>query len=250
MRGHMVKLVFIFFFIFTSVSLQAYAKKVILASFSSEKRAQKMMQKLPTLSPTLYALADEYNFEVKLKKTEKYHIIVAEVFTDRKTLIEALKKIRKSFKGAYVRAYTSPLEKTPKPQKKISIKELLEEQDLEFLKEEENKTAAMQTIRLTPLLEEEIKDVEVNITSKSEMEAPTLENMPEVIKQEVVKDLHTQTVVSKKKEKIQETEKKQESAMGKTLSIFLEYFRWSHLLILLMGIGLSVYFFKMKRIYD
>ena len=36
-----------------------------------------------------------------MKKSGKYHILVAEIFTDRETLLATLKNVRKRYKGAY-----------------------------------------------------------------------------------------------------------------------------------------------------
>lgn len=73
----MNKLFLLLILLLASISLEAYTKRVILVSFSTQERAETMMKKLPILSPSLYALAKKHNFNIRLKKSGKYYIIVA-----------------------------------------------------------------------------------------------------------------------------------------------------------------------------
>ena len=60
-----------------------------------------MMATLSQRSPSLYKLAKKYNFDIKMKESGKYHILVAEVFIDKKILAIALKSMKRRYKGAY-----------------------------------------------------------------------------------------------------------------------------------------------------
>ena len=104
----MHKLLFILIVFLASISLEAYSKRIILISFSTKERADTTMASLPIKSPSLYALAKKHDFEIKLKKSGKYYIVIAEVFKSKEVLNSALKKIKKRFKGAYVSTYKYP----------------------------------------------------------------------------------------------------------------------------------------------
>jgi len=97
----MHKILFLLLLTLFSISLEAYSKKIILASFSTQEKADEMMATLSQRSPSLYKLAKKYNFDIKMKESGKYHILVAEVFIDKKILAIALKSMKRRYKGAY-----------------------------------------------------------------------------------------------------------------------------------------------------
>ena len=104
----MGRLFLLLFFIFWSVNLSAYSKKIIMASFTTKERAQTMVNSLSTENSSLYKLSKEHKFAFNIRKSGKYYMLVAEIFTDKKVLKTSLKKIKKRFKGAYSNNYNPP----------------------------------------------------------------------------------------------------------------------------------------------
>ncbi|MDQ7044998.1 MAG: hypothetical protein Q9M32_03675 [Sulfurimonas sp.] len=110
-----------------SFSLEAYSKKIILASFSTEQRADAMIASLPQRSPSLYKLSQKYDFDIKIRVSGKYYILVAEVFRDKKVLDTAFKSVKKRFKGSYITNYKEieTLKVEKKVEKKVVKKEII-----------------------------------------------------------------------------------------------------------------------------
>ncbi|MFT5661507.1 MAG: hypothetical protein ACI9TV_002153 [Sulfurimonas sp.] len=216
-------------FSFTSLSLHAYSKRIILISLSTQEGADAVIKELPTHSPTLYALALEYNFKIKLNKSGKYYIVSAEVFTDKKVLNIALKKIRKRFKGAYVGNYKYPkvIKKIPVVKKKIPKK--IEQKVKELKKEIVIVEKIPKKIQVKKIQKVETKKVER--TEKIEVKEVILEDEQEVLKQNI------------------QTNKEDDSS-NKIISIFITYFEWSYLVIFILAMIMLKYYIKFKRIYD
>lgn len=209
----MNKLLLFLILLFISVSLEAYAKRVILASFTTEERADTMMQQLPTLRPSLYSLAKKHNFQIKLKKSGEYYIVIAEVFKDREVLNDALKQIRKSFKGAYVSTYKYPKKEALRPQVEV---------------------VAIKKEPLKPI----VKEVEVE-TSKNINET----------KYVLPKKEHVEASPKEVSENIVATQKF-EIFLEKPLGIFKKYFEWSYVITIVLSLIIVRYYIKFKRIYD
>ena len=229
----MNKLFFLLIILFASISLEAYAKKIILVSFSTQARADAMMEKLPKLSPSLYTLAKKHDFHVRLKKSGKYYILVAEVFTDKEVLNSALQKIRKSFKGAYVSNY-----KYPKKKVVAKAKAIIAQVQHEVVKPK-------------------VQRVEESIVAKN-IEKPTqvlvqkelkIQKQPEIKiepAKEVMKKLEKVIAPKTIQKKVQEPTGKEE--IGQT---FLEkHFQWKYVIFLIVGLIGVYYYIKFKRIYD
>ena len=245
----MYRLLFLSFFIFMSVSLEAYSKRIILISFSTKERADSMMKELPALSPSLYTLAKKHNFEIKLKKSGKYYILIAEVFKDKKVLNTALKKIRKRFKGAYVSTYKYSSKKVPKVEKKVlkveektTIKEILK-QEVTFTakKEVPKKEIAKDVVEVKvatpvevpPVLIQKVVPEAIKIEPKIEtIETKVKEILPKVSTEVLIKEVEKETI------------------FDKILRIFQKNFEYSHIIILILAILVLRYYLKFKRIYD
>ena len=240
----MNKLLLVFILIFSSVSLQAYAKRVILSSFSTKQRAQSMLDKLPQISPSIYKLAKTYGFEIKLKESGKYYILYAEVFRDKKVLNNALKKIRKRFKGAYVSSYTYP-----KETKKIAMKKV---EPVKVLPKEVNTKSPVEAKQNLPKDKREALKPE-NIKAQIKTKELVLEDKPEVLKpttqikpvQKVVQAINKKEV--QEKVEIKGTNK---TALEQLSYLFTEYINWSYLIIFVLSIVVIRYYIKFKRIYD
>jgi len=217
----MNKLFLLLILLLASISLEAYTKRVILVSFSTQERAETMMKKLPILSPSLYALAKKHNFNIRLKKSGKYYIIVAEVFENRGVLNEALKKIKKRFKGAYVSNYTYPkkekikeiLEIVPKPKVLPKVQVVEKPKAVFVLKEPEVKREVLSIV---------VKEIEKKIEKVDEIVVP----------------------------KIIENKAQREAEKEDIVETFLKYFEWSYIIIILLSFVGIRYYIKFKRIYD
>lgn len=226
----MHKLLFVFLILFISISLEAYAKRIIFISLSTQERADAMMKKLPASHPSLFALAKKHDFQIKLKDSGKYYILVAEVFTDEEVLNTALKEIRKSFKGAYASSYKYP---------KKEVKKLIPE--VKAVIPEVKREALKPTVEIVQKPKQVFVQKEVEIQKVLE-----IKKQPE-IKIESIKE------VVKKVEKVivPKTVEKKEEKKEETTQTFLEkYFEWTYVILLILGLVIIRYYIKFKRIYD
>lgn len=155
----MYKILCFIIFMFISSSLEAYTKKIILVSFSHEKKAQVMFKQLLTKKSNLYKLSQDHNFTFTLRKSGQYHIISAEVFKDSKVLHSVLKELRKQFDGAFVTNY--------------SVSKSIQKKVLPIHKEVEQKELAVVEVSPIVLVTPKIKAPEVN---KSEISTPNIFN--------------------------------------------------------------------------
>lgn len=231
-------LFFIFFFILTSLSLEAYSKKIIMASFSTQERANKMMAELPTRSPTLYKLSKKYGFAIKMRESGKYYVLVAEVFTDRAVLNKALKSVRKIFKGSYVGNY-KVVKSVPKTAKPVLIKKEVPKLEEKF------------SVEVPPVVKEvkKVEDIEIKETSLE----------PKIIQKKIKEEVKT-LVISNVTVKENETSQIQEQFLKQVnrtleeikplLLLAEEYFQWYYLVLLFLLSTFTFYYIKFKKIYD
>ena len=209
----MKKLFLLLIFTFMVVSLEAYSKRIVLVSLSTQERADNLLKTFPSSNPSLYALAAKNNFGIKYKKQGKYYVVTAEVFTDEEVLNLALEQIRKVFKGAYVRRYTYP-KIEPTIEKKPSIK---------IVKEIEK-----------PIKQKKVIEKKKEVIHTPEIKTPALEQVASVETQ-AVKEESTQ------------------SSLDKLVEIFTQYYQWVYLFILILFIMFIIalkYVIKLKRLYD
>ena len=227
----MYRLLFLSFFIFMSVSLEAYSKRIILISFSTKERADSMMKELPALSPSLYTLAKKHNFEIKLKKSGKYYILIAEVFKDKKVLNTALKKIRKRFKGAYVSTYKYSSKKVPKVEKKVIKVE--EKTTIKEIAKDVVEVKVATPVEIPPVLIQKVVPEAIKVEPKIEtIETKVKEILPKVSTEVLIKEVEKETI------------------FDKILRIFQKNFEYSHIIILILAILVLRYYLEFKRIYD
>ena len=212
-----------------TASLEAYSKKVILGTFSTELRAQNQMEQVLETSPIISSLSKKHNFDVKVRKSGLYYIIVAEVFYDRDVLNVFLKESRKTFDGLYVSNHT-----VSKTEVKVSEKKVLDKKPVKV--QEKKVKIKKEVIKVTPLEEKkpEIKKLEV----KKEISKPKekISNEKPVLQNPI------------KKEQVKLTE-----ATSTDLNFFQKHFKWSYLVILInliVPIALIIYYIKFKRIYN
>jgi len=133
-------------FLLTS-SLQAYSKKIVIGAFSSEKNANKLLNKLPSEIAEykeLKKIFDKNGASVKVHHTGKYYLLLVEVFSNKATLKKSLKIIKKKFKHAYIANATLKKEVVQKDKKiakvvekvKINKKEIKKIQEVPKIKKE------------------------------------------------------------------------------------------------------------------
>jgi hypothetical protein len=211
----MRKLFFIFlFFIFSLTSLDAYSKKIIMISFSSKTKAQLMMKSLKKKNPSLFKLSKKYKFSIKMRRSGKYYILVAEPFKDKKILKKALKSIRKDFKSAYVNNYT-----------------------------EVKKTATKVVENKKPILKKTLESIEKNSVVK------TTKVLKEK-KEQVVVEKSKKQLETKSKEPLGNSLLEAQRIEQLVMDNFKKYFHWSYIVILIFLGVLIHYYIKFKRIYD
>jgi hypothetical protein len=278
----MFRLLFLTIIIFSSLSLHAYQKKIVLESFTTQKRALIAKDSISKKSPELYDMSKEYDFEFSVKESGKYHILVAEVFRDKETILKAVKEARKVFKGAYINQSTQNVqEKQEKQEKKVAsspIKEIkpiiiAEENAIKEEKqllEVEEISSEMAKIEPKPLVKKDTKVIAMaSQTPKSKEEIHSLNNSelpPEVMKPSEVES--AEDVV----EKLEKTDEFEKNEQGKNVEqssiqnkesneIVIEtieqndevkveesevesgFFRWTHLVVVMIVILLGALIF-------
>lgn len=224
----MNKVFLLFFLVVFTVSLEAYSKKVILASFSTETRAQKMINELPKVSPSVISLAKKYNFKLKIRKSGKYYILVAEVFNDKKVLKTSLKEIRRRFKGAYVGNY-KPSDSTA--QTKVQTKIEKAPKLLSHKKRQETTNIALEN-------KPKAKEKKIEVVQKEILESKT-----QIIEKEVNQDSYIKSSFDKQLERFQDQ-------FLIAWDIFKTYFEWTYFILFIVFIVFVRYYIKFKRIYD
>lgn len=232
----MIKLLFILSFLFLSVTLNAYSKKIIFATYSTEDRALRMMKSLPKIIPNMNELSKQHDFKFKARASGKYFILVAEVFKDEKSLRAVYKVVKKNFSDAHISNYTPPQTNSKKIEKKI-----------------EKKVKQKEKVVVKKI--EKVKEIKKEEAKKEELKKPT-----EIIKQDEqnkTKELNTTFQLVKTQPKVELVEVKKESLSTTTsnpvlmlVGFFREFFHWSYIvIILLIGVGVH-YYSKYKRMDD
>ena len=131
-----------------AISLQAqYIRSIRIASLSNEKFAKQYLKKVKKFTkkhPEISKLQKGKLFRFIYRKSGKYFVVVAEPFTDKKTLVKVNDILKKKFKGIYITRLSSlPKNITTKEkQKKIKINQDLAKKIKEKeLKKNEQKNA-------------------------------------------------------------------------------------------------------------
>lgn len=218
--------VFLLFFIMVNVSLEAYSKKVILGSFLTQERAHNEMKKFSKTSPIVVSLSKNNNFDLKVRKSGKYYIVVAEVFHDRKVLNAFLREIRKTSKGSYVSNHTVAKKTIVKKPQEIVLKEIPEEvSKIEVAEMKESKIETKQK----PKTEEK----------KHEIPKETIEAKKKILTQ-------NQVIQSPIEKQMQRTSEQ----FSVVFDIFKEYFQWTYVISFIIFVVFTYYYIKFKRIYD
>ena len=197
-----------------------------MATFSTQERADKMINSLPDRSPTVYKLAKKYKFNFKIRASGKYYILVAEVFKSKKVLNKSFKVIKRRFKGAYSNNYVAV--------KKPEVKKVLY---VEKPKPSVKPKPLVKKVPVKKIIVEEKKIVKKVKVKQKEIKKEV------IVKKEKV--LHVEK--PKPKPVVQE---KISLDINKYLEIFQEYFRWYYAVLLILGSVGFYYYRKFKRIYD
>ena len=217
-----------------SSSAWGYSKKIIFSSFTTKQSAEKSLSRFlkSAKSTKLNSLAQENNFEVHIRQSGKYYIIVAEPLTDKTLLLKTLKIVKKSYKQAYPNNYTPPVVEVVEEE---VLKEVVVAKTQELNVSEEKVVVAVEEKQI-----EKVKEVEVPLHPVVEQKTVDT-NTTDVnrTKQESVAEIVESNISVKKVIETPYTEN--------TIDLEL-ILKW-----LLLFVILSVmifYFIKFKRIYD
>jgi len=233
----MNKIFLLLAFIVLTSSLQAYSKKIVMATFSNKENATKMIESLPEVAPSVYKLSKKHKFIFKTRKSGKYYILIAEKFTDKKVLNTTLKKIKRAFKGAYSNNYTPPKElekpKAVKPKKVIVVKKEKIKQAIvkKIVKKEKTPKAIVKKV---------VKPEKIELVKKENIAEKPIVKKVIPVKKEIIKP---------KKELVKE-EPKNSSQLETAKQIFADYFQWWYAVLLIIAGVLTYYYIKFKKIYD
>jgi len=113
-----IVLLFVLFLLVIGSSLEAYSKKIIMSTFSNSENANKSLSTFKKTSSyaKLSSLAEKNNFEIYVRQSGKYYIVVAEPILSRDVGIKAYSLVKNEYKNPYLNLYTQA---EPKVQKKI-----------------------------------------------------------------------------------------------------------------------------------
>jgi len=97
-------IVSILFVLFMVDSMQAYSKKIVLGTFTTKERADRMFKELqkPLKSKEISSFIDENRINVHVRPLGKNYILAVEPFESKDKLIEGLSLLRPKFKGVFV----------------------------------------------------------------------------------------------------------------------------------------------------
>lgn len=249
----MNKLLFLALFIFSSISLHAYSKHIVLATMSNKDRAAGMIKRIPKKSPSVYKLAKKYNISFYVEKSNKFYLVVAGVFHKREEILKALKEVRKSYPGSYpALAKTVKQDTVVKKEAVVKVEPTMVEVVDEKISKIVLKKPNVQEKTTVP--KAEVKDTvavvaeEIN-TEVKEVVAVVIEEPKAQIKDTVavvaekpkaeVKDVAPEAKVEKKKVEPKAEEVESES-----------FFSWWYIILLIVFGVLTYYFIKFKKIYD
>jgi len=164
----MKKFIYICVILFLSISsLDAYSKRIIASSYTSERTAQKSFKKFQNSSvyTELKSLSKEYAFDILMRSAGggKYYIVVMEPFFDKKICQKSLKIVRKYYKNAYLNKYKKTKEKP-----KLIKKKVLKQEKEVVKKEVTKKEVTKKTLKL-----EKVVKVEKKTKPKKQKEVPS-----------------------------------------------------------------------------
>ena len=205
-----------------SSSAWGYSKKIIFSSFTTKQSAEKSLSRFlkSSKSSKLNSLAQKNNFEVHIRQSGKYYIIVAEPLRDKTLLLKTLKVVKKSYKQAYPNNYTAP-EREKTQELNVSKEKVV----VAVVEKETREEAKAVEIPLHPVVES--KTVDTNITDVN------------ITKQESVVEVAESNI----------SVKKEIETLYKEDKIDLELILKWVLLFVILSV-MIFYFIKFKRIYD
>jgi len=168
----MKKILFLILILSLTTLLQAYSKKIIFVSFSSEKRALNSLNLFKKSSnyKKLDKLAKENDFKIYTRASGKYYIVVAEPLLLRSVGVQAYKLIKKSYKHAYPAPYVplvveekivvkEKIKEKPKPKKEVV--KVVQKQKMPTIPKDINKTKEVVKPVIKEIDKEEAKEKSV-----------------------------------------------------------------------------------------
>lgn len=149
----------IIFMLFTAILDAAYLKTIRIGAFSKKVDAQRELKKLNAFvqkHENILELQKKWDFEVKTRKSGKYHAILVEPLRNKKVLQEVLDTLRLGYKDAYVTTLKKETIKKKKIIKeKIVIPEVVIPEVIEIktplVEIEEEKIIEEETTQIIPL---------------------------------------------------------------------------------------------------
>ncbi len=215
-----------------SDSLLAYSKKIIFSSFETQQKAQKYFDAFESKGKkydALLKLAKEKDFKVYVRKSGRYHIIVAEPFTDKNTLYRVMKIAKMNFTHPYVNKYSSP--------KKVqAIQE--------------------KPVKIEPVVIEKIDENVTNESNATKINKRSLEFQEIVVKRPIIEELESNETIQELKppvtqERVLESNATESQVVAPQESQELDLWMLFKWLLLFVVVGTMIfYFIKFKRIYD
>ena len=156
-----MKFIYLFILIiFFTLTLNAeYIRSIRIGTYPNKIVANNSLSKIDNfiqLHENIKLLAERSDFIFKVRKSGKYFVLVAEPFTEKKTLQEVLDTLRLEYEDIYV----TKLKNMPKKIKKEEIKEAVEKEVLEIVP----KIEKLEVEKLEP--KEELAVVEDSVESQ------------------------------------------------------------------------------------
>ena len=97
-------IVSILLILFMADSIQAYSKKIVLGTFTTKERADRMFKQIKDSSKLkeIIKFMNQNNIHLHVRSLGKSNIIAIEPFESQELLIDGLKLTRAKFKGVFV----------------------------------------------------------------------------------------------------------------------------------------------------
>lgn len=225
----------IILFIILNSSLQAYSKKIILSTFSTQEKAQKRLksfEKSGRKYSELIKLAKKNSFKIYVRESGKYHIIVVEPILNKNVLNKAIKIAKLNFKHAYANSYTPPTIEDKHKSKDVQKKSMpiaIEKEAIELNTSKEISTTLKEEVALQHPVVQDV-GMDVNKTEQEPMIRLSEEKNTTIVESKEILELVEEVVKESK-----------ELDIGMIL-------KW--ILFLVIISTASYYFIKFKRIYD
>ena len=127
---------------FLSSYLNAYSTKIVLGTFKSDANAKNLVKKLPKIIPQykeLIQLLKSDGSVIHVRKVGDYHLVLAEIFSQKEVAEKSLKILKVFFTNAYINDAPSEKELLEKANAIAQLKEEIEALKKKKIQEKEQK---------------------------------------------------------------------------------------------------------------